>query len=119
MKHLRRLLYLAIIFLLILVIAGSIGYCILFEVGVIESIYLSIVTMSSLSLEIRPSTDIQKVFVALYSIISIGVYLLFVSIFVAYIILHNKNLYKSKRSLNDQLLLNNQLLINNRLLNSL
>ena len=87
MRSLQRLLIWIIVVVLILLILGGLGYYYLFNVDIVDSLYLSVVTMSSLSLEINPETRGQKAFVGLYSIISIGLYLVLVSLIVSYLIL--------------------------------
>lgn len=95
MRSLQILLIWIIIIVLIIFALGALGYYYLFNIDGMESIYLSAVTMSSLSLEIKPKTNGQKVFVAFYSIISIGLYLILISLIVSYLVLwHN---YKQLR----------------------
>ena len=89
MKYIQKLVFLLILLIFIVSILGCLGYCYFFDQNIIDGMYLSIVTMSSLSLEIKPLTNAQKIFVLVYSLLSIGIYLIFISCLVSYIILLN------------------------------
>lgn len=100
MEYVLQLVGWSIFFIAIFLIIGCLGYCYFFDLSLIDGMYLSLVTLSSLSLEIKPLTNMQKIFVSLYSVLSIGLYLIFISCLVSYLILWHSHSQELKYNTN-------------------
>lgn len=83
MINLVTLLFCILLLWIIIIILGIIGFCCMFDHDMVHSTYLTIITMSSVSLETQPETCCQKCFLAVFSLLSIGIYLLLISVLIA------------------------------------
>ncbi len=72
-----------IILAIVLFIIGMIGYYFVLEENIIDSFYITALTMAGLSLEVKPKTTDQKVFIAIFTILSVGFYLVLIAAIIA------------------------------------
>jgi H+/Cl- antiporter ClcA len=75
-----------IIIAVILFILGMCGYHWLFNLDWVNSFYVTALTMAGLSLEVRPKTRCQKIFVAIFTLLSVGFYLIVIATVIASIL---------------------------------
>ena len=84
--YLRPRLIRAIIFLVVVVAFGVIGYMLLSNESFVNSLYMTIITMTTVGFsEIHPLNNYEKIFTIFLIIISIGAYGYTVSVFTEYI----------------------------------
>ena len=81
--HVHHVVWLAIILFIILIVLGIVGFSLFFSANFVDSLFYTFLTMSGLSLEIKPVTDSQKLFVGFFAFVSIACYLLFVGVLIA------------------------------------
>lgn len=81
--YLWKVLIIVLIVAIILIILGAIGFHFVIGEDWIDSFYLASLTMSSLSLETKPRSQGEKIFVALYTLVSIGFYLILIAAIIA------------------------------------
>ena len=89
------ILRIVIILIILVFIIGILGFHYFFDQEWIDSFYYTSVTMSSLSLEIKPENNSQKIFVSLFSLLSIGMYLILIAVLVSLFFQRNPE-YHSK-----------------------
>jgi len=68
---------------IILFLLGMFGYRVLFDFSWVDSFYATALTMSGLSLEIKPTRCDQKIFIAIFTLLSVGFYLIIVAAIIA------------------------------------
>ncbi len=78
-----KVLVIVIIFSIILLIIGAWGYRFILNRDWVDSFYLSALTMSGLSLEAKPEGRDQKIFVAVFTLLSVGLYLILIATIIA------------------------------------
>ncbi len=83
MYSLWEIVIIVIVISIILILIGAAGYHYILGKELGDSFYLSALTMSGLSLETKPKNINEKIFVAIYTLISIGVYLILIAAIIA------------------------------------
>ncbi len=78
-----KVLIVIIFVIIILLVIGAWGYHFILKEDWVDSFYLSALTMSSLSLEAKPKSRDQKIFIAIFTLLSIGVYLILIATIIA------------------------------------
>lgn len=78
-----RVLLWIIIVAVLLYLLGAWGYRILLDKDWLDSFYLSALTMAGLSLEVKPVTATQKIFIAIFTLVSVALYLVLVATIIA------------------------------------
>jgi hypothetical protein len=78
-----KVVVIALIIAVLIIFIGAIGYRYILGKEWDDSLYLAALTMSSLSLEAKPETQMAKLFVAIYTLISIGFYLILIAALIA------------------------------------
>ena len=73
------ILVIVIIVALILLILGTVGYHYVTEQDWIHSFYASALTMAGLSLEVKPQTTAEKIFIAIFTLMAVGCYLVLIA----------------------------------------
>lgn len=68
-----------LILFLILILLGTVGYVYLFELNCLDAFYNASLILTTISLEVTPITDGQKVFIIIYSMVSVILFLSIVS----------------------------------------
>lgn len=81
--HVRHIIWYAIILFIAIIIIGIMGFNLLFNLTFLDSLYQSLLILGGLSLEIKPVSDTQKIFLGLFAFISIACYLIIVGIIIA------------------------------------
>ena len=71
-----------ILLVIIIFIIGMIGFHYIFDKIWTDSFYLTALTMSSLSLETKPKTNSEKIFIGIFTMISIGMYLVLITVLI-------------------------------------
>ncbi len=79
----RYVLLVIIVLAIILFIIGVAGYHLILEEDVVHSIYATSLTMAGLSLEAKPQRNDQKIFISIFTILSVGFYLIFIAAIIA------------------------------------
>ena len=77
-----------LILIIIIFVIGMIGFHYIFNKDWTDSFYLTALTMSSLSLETKPQTPSEKIFVGIFTLISIGMYLILIIVLVGTYFVH-------------------------------
>ncbi len=101
MYSLWEIVMIVIIISVILIFIGAAGYRYILGKEWDDSSYLSALTMSGLSLETKPKNINEKIFVAIFTLISIGVYLILIAAIIACFLepiivqINNKNISKN------------------------
>ena len=83
MYSLWKIVVIVIIIAIILIFLGAAGYHYILGKDMDDAFYLSALTMSSLSLETKPKNTNEKIFVAIYTLVSIGFYLILIAAIIA------------------------------------
>lgn len=72
-----------VILAVLLFLFGMFGYHKLFKLDWVDSFYAAALTMAGLSLEVAPETSDQKVFVGIFTLFSVGLYLILIAAVIA------------------------------------
>ncbi len=64
---------------IVLIFIGALGYHHVSGSNWVDSFYASALTMAGLSLEVKPKTNNEKIFIAVFTLISVGFYLIFIA----------------------------------------
>ena len=80
------LIFILIIFTILLLFLGAVGYHHIFGTDAVDSFYGAALTMSGLSQEIPPKTAQEKLFVAVFALFSIGLYLVVIAAIIAVVL---------------------------------
>ena len=78
-----KVLIIIIFLVIILILIGAWGYHLILKRDWIDSFYLSALTMSSLSLEAKPLNNDEKIFIAIFTLLSIALYLILIATIIA------------------------------------
>nr|QBK90920.1 MAG: uncharacterized protein LCPAC201_02210 [Pithovirus LCPAC201] len=101
MYSLLKIVIIVVIISIFLIFLGAAGYHYILGKDMDDAFYLSVLTMSGLSLETKPKNTNEKIFVAVYTLISIGFYLILIAAIIACFLepivlqVNNKNILKS------------------------
>lgn len=68
---------------IILFLIGMFGYRILFKMDWTDSFYTTALTMAGLGLEVKPCRKDQKIFVGIFTLLSVGFYLIVIAAIIA------------------------------------
>ncbi len=79
----QSVLVIIILVAIILIFIGALGYRYLSDKDWTHSFYASALTMAGLSLEVRPQTNQEKIFIAIFTLLSVGFYLILVAAIIA------------------------------------
>lgn len=72
-----------VVLAILLLLLGAFAYRTLFKLSWTDAFYAASVTMAGLSLEVRPTRNDQKVFVAIFTLLSVALYLILVAALIA------------------------------------
>lgn len=78
-----RVLIIVIIIVILVLFLGILGYHYILKQDWAESFYLATLTMTSLSLEIKPQEMGEKIFIAFITLVSVGLYLILIATIIA------------------------------------
>ena len=78
-----KVLVIIIFVAIVLLIVGALGYRFILGQDSVDSFYLSALTMAGLSLEVKPKTRDEKIFIAIFTLLSVGFYLILVATIIA------------------------------------
>lgn len=67
-------------------IIGMVGHRWMFDLNWVDSFYSTALTMAGLSLEVKPETNCQKIFLAVLTLLSVGFYLVVIAAIIACIL---------------------------------
>lgn len=83
MLALSSVVLIVVIIVILVFLYGVYGFSVLFQKSFVDSLYITALTMSGLSLEVKPECDDQRLFVAFFTLLSIGLYLILVAAIIA------------------------------------
>lgn len=70
-----NVLRLSIVLFVIILIIGTIGYRYLFSLNWLDAFYNATLVLTAIGVEDKPETSVQKIFVALYSLIAVIIFI--------------------------------------------
>ena len=95
----RSRIYIAIVFILIILLIGVLGYRFISDYGWLDALYMTIITVTTVGfMEVRPLDDESKLFTVILIISSVFIFAYGISVITEYIISRNSlQLLKNKR----------------------
>lgn len=84
MHESRRTLASIILLIILIYLLVVWGVKLLFNLNWIDSFYYASLIMAGVSLEVKPETNSQKIFIAITTLVMVGLYLILIAVIIAY-----------------------------------
>jgi len=85
-KYLQFLIIIIIIYIVVIII-GTIFFIFMFDLTWVDGLYTAVLVLTGINIEVNPTTDGQKLFIVIYSLLTVIILLSFANVAVEYFLI--------------------------------